>query len=146
MSLSKQFKTDEKAEQNGVPVEFSANADGTIPTFIVGRANRTNKKYMQALERITKPHRRALEMKTLPKEKGEEIWMQVFIQGNLFGWQNVLLSDVTGDEKAEGFAPFTNENAVALFKRLPDLYDDLASRSGEAANFRLAALEDEAGN
>jgi hypothetical protein len=146
MSLSKQYKTDKKAETEGIRCEMSPNEDGTIPAFVIGRANRGNSRWAKALERITKPHRRALEMNTLPKEKAAEIWMQVFIQGSLYAWEHVLLSDVTGNENDQGFAPFTNENAVSLFTNLPDLYDELSSRSGSAAEFRIEALEQEAGN
>lgn len=146
MSLSNQFKTDKKAETEGIRVEYAENEDGTIPTFIIGRANRTNRRYSQALERLTKPHRRALEMKTLPKEKAEEIWRDVFIEGNLHGWENVRNSDVTGNKQDEGYAEFTKDNAISLFKNLPDLYDDLSARANDAANFRVESMEEEAKN
>lgn len=146
MSLSNQFKTDKKAEIEGKRVEYAENKDGTIPTFIIGRANRTNRRYSQALERLTKPHRAALKLNSLPKEKAEEIWRDVFIEGNLHGWENVKMSDVTGNEQDEGYAEFTKENAVLLFKNLPDLYDDLSGRANDAAEFRIASMEEEAKN
>jgi hypothetical protein len=148
MSLSKQYATNQDAESSGVPVQFPANADGTIPTFWIARAARSNARYLKALERLTKPHRRALELKTMPPAQAEDIFRQVFVDGNLVRWENVLLSDVlgepAGDENEK--APMTRDNAIALFTRLPDLYAELQETSNSATKYLTETLEDEAKN
>lgn len=146
MSLSKQFKTDADKETNGIRVEYAPNADGTIPTFVISRASRGNKRYLAALERHTKPHRAAIDRKVLPAEVAENVFRQVFIDGVLQTWENVPKSDVSGNPEAEGYAEFNSANANSLFARLPDLYQDLNERSADASNFRDAALEEDGKN
>lgn len=146
MSLTKQFATNKEAEIEGVEVTFSPNEDGTVPTFVVSRASRSNPRYLKALERLTKPHRRAIELKTLSREMSEDIFRQVFVDGNMMAWENVPLSDVTGEEKDTGYAPFSRANAIALLTRLPDLYDELQAAASDASRFRNEILEEEAGN
>ena len=139
MSLFAQFKTDERKEVEGVPVQYAPNGDGTIPTFFLSRMGKTNKKYTKELNRATKPFSRQLQTDTLPPEQAESIFMGVFVKTVLKGWANVR--DEDGNELA-----FTVENATALFKKLPDLYDDLTEQAKSAALFREADIEADAGN
>lgn len=139
MSLFAQFKTDERKETEGVPVQYAPNGDGTIPTFFLSRMGKTNKKYTKELNRATKPFARQLQTDTLPPEQAENIFMGVFVKTVLKGWVNVR--DEDGNELA-----FTVENATALFKKLPDLYDDLTEQAKSAALFREADIEADAGN
>lgn len=146
MSLSKQFGTNPEIENAGVPFQFGENADGSIPTFILARAGKSNKQYQVALQAAIKPHQRSQALGTLDPQVAENIYMDVFIKTVLKGWSNVLMSDVTGNNDDEGFAGFSSQNAKLIFKRLPELYDDLVEKAGMASAFREESLEKEAGN
>jgi len=148
MSLRKQFATDKAKESAGIGIEFGANEDGSVPKFFISRMGKSNKRYQKALEAATRPHRRAIELGTLANDVAERLFMGVFVDSVMVspGWENVKLSDVTGDDADEGFAPFNKENAVKLFANLPELYDDLQEKAKSAALFRDEALEEEAGN
>ena len=139
--LFKQFKTSADSEVNGIEVKFeeATNDDGTIPTFVIARMGKSNKAYSKALEAKTRPVRRLIELGTLPNEKAEDIFKDVFVDNVLKGWSNVY------DEAGEAI-PYTRENALMLMEALPDVYDRLTSEAGLAANFLEAAREKEAKN
>lgn len=146
MSLAKQFATNSSKEIDGVAVQYGANEDGSIPEFIVSRMAKTNKKYAKAIEAATRPYRRQIEIGTMDNDVAERLFMGVFADTVLKSWQNVKLSDVTGNPKDEGFAEFTKENAISLFKNLPEMYDDLQEKAKSASMFREEVLEEEAKN
>src|ERR1051326_6199812 len=120
-SLFSQFRTDNKKEQEGVPITFAPNHDGSVPTFTCSRMAQTNQKYVKALERITRPYKRQIQLQTLPNEKSDKIRMQVFIESILQSWENVQ------DENGNSI-PYNAENAMKLFEQLPNCSLNLSSR------------------
>lgn len=146
MSLSQQFKSDEDKIKKGVPVQYAANPDKTVPTFFISRASAANKDYQKELRRTFKPHETAMRLKTLSDEKAGELLRDVFAKTVLLGWENVLKSDVTGNKEDIGYCDFNKENAVQLFVSLPDLFDDLNAQANDAALFRDDSLEANAKN
>lgn len=139
MSLYSQFATDQKAEQEGVWVEYSAEAEGLIPGFKIARMTRANKRYAKALERATRPHRRAMKIETFSNEAAEKLVMEVFCETVLLDWRNVQTRDGTP-------IPFNKSNAVDLFTDLPELYDDLSEHAKNATLFRETELEEDSKN
>ena len=139
MSLFKQFGTNKEAEQDGIWIEYGPNDDGTIPAFKIARAGKSNKKWVKAIEKGMKPHRRAAELGTLDNATAEKVLREVFVESVLVDWRNVQ------DSECEPMQ-LTKENAVYLFNALPELYDDLSDKANKAALFRDEALENEAKN
>ena len=89
MSLYKQFATNSEKEMEGVEVQMTEaeNEDGSIPTFVVSRMGKSNKRYSKALEAATRPYRRQIELGTMNNDKAEEIFMGVFVDTVLKGWE-----------------------------------------------------------
>lgn len=139
MSLYENFQTNKEREVGGVPMEYSPNKDGTIPTFNVTRMSRSNTRYTKRLEAATKPHRRAIQLETMDNNLAEKISMQVFVETILLGWSNI-------QDRSGKVISFSKAAAIALFTDLPDLYDDLQARATKASEFRDAAVEEEAKN
>ena len=141
MSLYKQFKTNADKEMEGVEIEFNeaTNDDGSVPTFVISRMGKSNKRYTKALEAATRPYRRQIELGTMKNEVAEEIFLNVFVDTVLKGWKNVR--DENGAELA-----FGKQAAVKLFQDLPEVYERLQEEAKQSANFRDLALEDEAKN
>ena len=141
MSLYKQFATNTEKEIEGIEVQMTEaeNEDGSIPTFVVSRMGKSNKRYSKALEAATRPYRRQIELGTMNNDKAEEIFMGVFVDTVLKGWKNVR------DEKGADL-PFTKQTATKLFKDLPEVYERLQEEAKLSANFREASLEEEAKN
>lgn len=131
MSLTKLFKTDETAERKGAKFELPANEDGSIPAFYIARMSASNVKWNKTLEAVTKPHKRALQLGIMPEAESRALMVEAFVKALLTGWDNILQSDVTGevtDSYADGtavYAPYTQDNAMALLVRLPELYNAL---------------------
>ena len=141
MSLYKQFATNTEKEIEGIEVQMTEaeNNDGSIPTFVVSRMGKSNKRYSKALEAATRPYRRQIELGTMNNDKAEEIFLGVFVDTVLKGWKNVR--DESGADM-----PFTKQTATKLFKDLPEVYERLQEEAKLSANFREASLEEEAKN
>ena len=141
MSLYKQFATNTEKEIEGIEVQMTEaeNDDGSIPTFVVSRMGKSNKRYSKALEAATRPYRRQIELGTMNNDKAEEIFLGVFVDTVLKGWKNVR--DESGADM-----PFTKQTATKLFKDLPEVYERLQEEAKLSANFREASLEEEVKN
>ena len=141
MSLYKQFATNTDKEIEGIEVQMTEaeNEDGSIPTFVVSRMGKSNKRYSKALEAATRPYRRQIELGTMNNDTAETLFLGVFVDTVLKGWENV--KDANGNE-----LPFNKQNAVKLLTDLPDVYDRLQEEAKLSANFRDVALEDEVKN
>lgn len=146
MSLSSNYKTNHDKEVSGVRVVKGMTDDGQEIAFILARSGKANKRYTRALERLTKPHKRAIELETLNSEVADKLFLQAFVEGCVLGWENVSLADVTGIPADVGNAQFNAANAQMLFENLPDLYSELQSDASKAALFRDEALEATAKN
>lgn len=147
MSLSDTFKTNKDKELNGVEIQAGVNDDGSIPTFIVARASKTNKPYQLALANGIKPIQHLIKAKVNDaSEKLDKVFVTVFCNVLLKGWSNVLKSDVTGEPEDKGFIEFSKQNALALFNRLPDLYEHLSEQANELSLFADGDREESAKN
>jgi hypothetical protein len=131
MSLYSQFKTNANRERAGIRVEYRdfEKPDEPVPTFIVARAGGSNVAYNKALERETKPLRRAIATGNVPVATLLAINRKVFVETCLLGWENI--TSPAGDP-----IPFSQEAANTLFTDLPDLYTDLEQQSNSANLFR----------
>jgi hypothetical protein len=138
-SLFKQFKTDTDKEQAGVPIQYGANDDGTIPTFNVRRRGPSNQQYAKALQRETEQYRRQIEMNMLDEMISRQIMLKVFVATILVSWDNVQGEDGK-------LIPYSKDNAMKLFNALPDLYNDLVEQSGKLSLFRVEVAEQDAKN
>ena len=141
MSLYKQFATNSEKEMEGVEVQMTEaeNGDGSIPTFVVSRMGKSNKRYSKALEAATRPYRRQIELGTMNNDKAEEIFLGVFVDTVFKGLKNVR------DEDGKPLE-VTKAAAVKLFTDLPEVYERLQEEAKLSANFRDAAFEEEVKN
>lgn len=139
--LHKQFKTNSVKETEGVKIEFPEvqNDDGSIPTFIISRMGKSNKAYSKALEAATRPYRRQVELGTMKNDVAEKLFLNVFVDTILRGWENVQ------DENGEAIS-YSKDSAISLLEELGDVYDRLQEEAKISSNFRDSALEDEAKN
>ncbi len=147
MSLRKTFKTDQTAEVEGVWLDVAVNDHNGKPIRIkLARMSSTNKRYTKALNTVTKPHQSAIQNDALDNELARRMLQEVFADTILLDWDNLPKSELTGDESDTELLPFTKDNAMALFKEMPDLYDDWEARAQKAAAFREAEREANAKN
>lgn len=147
MSLRKTFKTDQRAEVEGVEIEVAVNDHNGKPISIrIARMSSSNKRYTKELNKVTKPHMSAIQNDAFDNDLARKMLQQVFVDTILLEWTNLPKSDLTGDDNDTEDLEFTRENALALFKEMPDLYNDWEGRAQTAAAFREAERETSTGN
>lgn len=147
MSLRKTFKTDTRAEVEGVEIEVGMNDHNNLPiTIRIARMSKANKKYTKRLEAVTRPHQSAINNESLDNDVAAKLMQNVFVDTILLGWNNLPKSELTGIDTDSDDLPFTRDNALALFAELPDMYDDWEDRAKKSAAFREADKDAAAGN
>lgn len=139
MNLYGLFKTDESLEVGGIFLEYGLTDDGKPIRIKVARAGGANKAFAKALEKATKPYRKALQSGMMSNEQADKLYREVFVDTVVLGWENVQGPD--GKE-----LPFTRENALQLFQDLPDLFADLREQVNNVALFREEVMEEDLGN
>jgi hypothetical protein len=138
------FGTERSKETEGVWIVYGADKDKD-PRFKVARAGGENLKYNQAMVRKIRPYQRVINNQGNAPDAAtlkliEKLTQEAFVETWLLEWANVK------DQKTGALIPFTQENAFALFKKLPDLYRDLADQSQQLTNFRSDEVEAAAKN
>lgn len=129
MSLYKHYETSTKLSTKGTPVKFEANEDGSIPTFFIARSHNSNQLFAKA---VSTNYAKGTDNMT--EEELVEANLNIFLEGNLMGWENVL-------DRKDKTLPFSKENAVTLLTDLPDVYQRLRIESNQLANYLKTAEE-----
>lgn len=138
--LHKQFKTDKKAEKDGIAVRFDPNDDKTVPTFYVARMGGANEtEWLKARARVWAPHREAEVLQTLSEDTKYQLARQSFVEGCLRGWENV--QDEDGNP-----IPYSAPAAVKLFEELPDVFVELQNRALSLSAYLVVNVEASAKN
>jgi len=137
--------TNRKLEKEGIPVEFTPNADGTIPTLFVARTFRESAIYRKVFERISKPYKDELDAQSISEDDDLFIMTSVFAEVSVKGWKNVRLADGfggigKGDNGPDTDIEYTDENVGACLRALPDMFAQLAAISVDADKYRDGVL------
>lgn len=138
-----QFKTDENLETKGVEIDY-----GTF-CITLARAGGANKRYSRVLERLTKPHRRALATETMDPDRAAEILRESYAEAIVLKWETKVDGAFKpGIEAKSGgkLLPVNVKNIMETFANLPDLFTDIQTMANQIALFREEILEDDAGN
>lgn len=139
MSLYKQFKTDEALETDGIWIEYGTTEAGQPIRIKIARAGGRNTAFSKALERATRPYRKAIQAGSLPKDVVEDLYLDVFARAVVKGLENF-------EDKDGADLPFTVDSIKYLAKELPDLYADWQEQANRLAVFREEVLEADVGN
>lgn len=145
------YATDESLERQGVEISADLLPDAK---FIVARAGGANEAFGKEGEKRFRPHRRAIEQGKLDTKEGTRIATELFIDTQLKGWSgiNVRKRDDAGNAMSENgepvfeALPFTRENAIKLFKQLPDLNLELQRKAQAMATFQRNDMAADAKN
>jgi hypothetical protein len=139
-----QFKTDKSREQTGLWLNYGSYQ------VRIARAGGSNKAFQKKIEVLTRPYRRAIATGTMEPELAEQLMQQAYAETVVLGWR-VVQEDgtfVEGQMHAEdgSLLPYTLENVLATFKKLPDLYDDIREQAQSMVLFREGLREEASGN
>jgi len=139
MSLYKLFKTDENLETDGIWLEYGQNEKGEPIRIKIARAGGHNSAFSKALEKATRPYRKAIQTGMLDNKTADKLYKEVFADTVVLDWINVEGPDGKPME-------FKRENVLKLFEDLPDLFADLREQANNVALFREEVREADLGN
>lgn len=141
-NMYKQFKTDQNKEERGVLLEYE---DFNVRVI---RPGPSNKKYARVLESETRPYRRAIQTDAITTEQMQGILRRVYAKSVIVGWETKVDGLMkSGIEGSDGeLLPFTQENVIATFEALPDLFVDIVDRAGKQSLWREDEIEADSGN
>ena len=140
MSMYENFQTDPDLEKNGI---FHDYGEFRVK---VARAGGANKKFARRLEFLTRPFQRAMQTGTMDPEVSLQLLRKAYAQANIREWER---KNEDGTWRPAIEAPdgtdleVNEENLIATFERLPDLFLDLKAQAESSALYR-AALRAEA--
>lgn len=154
------FNTDPALESmTGVPVFIGDWG------FKTKRAGGSNKAFSARMTILRKPYERLLSAKPGPNDEALVIQQQDIMQKLLIRasaeklllpeWEGVTMADLYASledgSMPEGMtasdpAPFSVENAVQLFTRFPESFDEFFGEASKMGNFRRQLVQDQAGN
>lgn len=141
--LTKTYATDTSKESDGVWVDVGVDGD-VVARMRIRRMGTSNKKFAKVY---------AAKQKKLRFVRGEKLdleqkaLMEAFVEGCLIEWENIEnIRAVAPGEVKEEFMPCNRENALLLFRTLPDLFDMIVGQAMELENFQSEANEDAAKN
>ena len=139
MSLYTLFKTNESFETDGVWIEYGQNEAGDPIRIKIARAGGQNVTFNKALEKASRPYKKAIQMGTLDNKSADNIYKEVFAETVVLDWMNI--------EDAKGKPiEFKKENVLKLFGDLPDLFADLREQATDISIFREEVMEEDLGN
>lgn len=142
MSIKDRFKTNSKAEKEGVGIKFNndKNSDGTVPVFFVRRMSNQNKAYMEAIRKLNDSLLDRFGVTSLDELKFEEekqVDLETFVDTILVGWENFEPED-------DGVkVPYNRENALAIFgdEDYHGFYKEIVNQSINRNNFSYKKVD-----
>lgn len=139
MSLYKLFKTNENLETDGIWLEYGQTEKGEPVRIKIARAGGHNVAFSKALEKATRPYKKAIQTGMLDNKTADKLYKEVFADTVVLDWINVEGPDGKPME-------FKRENVLKLFEDLPDLFADLREQANNVALFREEVREVDLGN
>ena len=136
-ALKKEYGTSETLTSKGVwiPVHVKGLKEDQCPSFLVSRMARGNRKYLAALEAMSRKNKRRIDRGLMTSSEGALMLLKIFCDTVLLGWRNIF--DVDGK-------PIAFDNKLA-YKELSDpAMEDVASYLMEEAQELARFQEDEA--
>lgn len=122
-NLDKHFKVSEKYAKDGVDFAIDDKTSFRIRYF-----NISNPRVKAAMAAHYKPFARQVELGTLDQATQIEIQIKLFIDISLVSW--------TGIEDDGKELECNPQNALALFKHLPEMFDTLWSHANDHKNYK----------
>lgn len=139
--LHKNFATNKDLEKTGITIQYEDPDESDVPPvkIRIARAGGSNIAYDKAMDKKTRPLRRAIAANSISLHEIRRLSREVFAETVVLGWENVF------DEEGEEI-PFNVKNCIELFTKYPDLFTDIQQQADTAQLFRGQELEEDAKN
>lgn len=140
--LRKMFETDKKVEREGVIVEYAPGVE-----IKVARAGGANKKFAKVMQRLARPHRKAIQTDSINEDLLLGLFITAYAQTIILDWKGITKDLITHDDAdAETELEFNAENIEAVLHAQPNLFQDIQRTADNIALFRADILEEDSKN
>lgn len=139
MNLYKAFKTDSSLETDGIWLEYGKNSKGDPIRIRIARSGGNNTKFAKVMERLVRPHKRAMKLGTLDDDIAQKLMYEAYAEAVVLEWVGV-------EDEHDQLLPFSKENVMRVFTDLPDLFTDIRQGSEDARLFRENLRSEDLGN
>jgi len=132
-NVSKVFGTNKTLEKEGIMLDYGEFA------VRVARAGGSNKAFSTLFERLTKPHRRAMETNTMSEETMKDIMYEVYAKTVVLDWAGI------NDDEGKP-VQYSAEECIKLFREAPDFYANLSEAASTFNMFQEEQAEQDEKN
>lgn len=141
-ALRKMFETDTVVERDGVWVEYAPGVE-----VRVARAGGSNKHFANIMQRLAKPHRRAIQTDSVDEDVLKNIFIKAYAQAIIVDWKGFTKDLITHDDAdAETELEFNKDNVEAVLRAQPNLFQDIQKAADTISYFRAEVNEADSGN
>jgi hypothetical protein len=136
------FETDTKVEREGIWLEYAPGIE-----IKVARSGGSNQHFAKTMQRLAKPHRRAIQAKIIDEDILEDICVKAYAQAIVLDWKGITKDLITkNDEDAGEELACNEENIVAVLKAMPNLFADITKAADDISLYRSEINEVDSGN
>lgn len=140
--LRRMFETDAATERDGVIVEYAPGVEVRL-----ARAGGANKKFAKVMERLAKPHRRAIQTESVDPTILKDLFIKAYAQAVILSWKGFTKDLITHDDAdADTLLDFNQENIMGVLREQPNLFADLQKAADSISLYRAEILETDSGN
>ncbi len=136
------FETDTKVERDGIWVKYAPEVEVRI-----ARAGGSNKHFAKTMQRLAKPHRRAIQTESVDDAILNDIFIKAYAQAIVVDWKGFTKDLITHDDAdSEEVLEFNQFNIEAVLQAQPNLFMDIQKAADQISYFRAEVLEADSGN
>lgn len=140
--LRTMFETDTVVERDGIWIDYAPGVEVRI-----ARAGGSNKHFAKTMQRLAKPHRRAIQTESVDEEVLKELFIKAYAAAIIVDWKGFTKDLITCDD-ADADTPldFNKENVEAVLRAQPNLFQDIQKAADTISYFRAEINEADSGN
>jgi len=136
------FETDSAVEREGIWVAYAPGVEVRI-----ARAGGSNKHFTKTMQRLAKPHRRAIQTESVDEVVLRDLFIKAYAQAIIVDWKGFTKDLITSDDAdAETVLDFNTTNVEAVLRAQPNLFDDIQKAADTISYFRAEINEVDSGN
>ena len=136
------FETDTAVERDGIWIEYAPGIE-----IRISRAGGSNKHFAKTMQRLAKPHRRAIQTESVDDSILKDLFVRAYAQAIIVDWKGFTKDLITHDDAdSEEVLDFNKDNVEAVLRAQPNLFVDIQQASDNISLFRAEVLEADSGN
>ena len=141
-AIRKMFETDTAVEREGIWLKYAPGVE-----IRIARAGGSNQHFAKTMDRLAKPHRRAIQTGVIDKQILENLFVQAYAAAVIVDWTGITKDLITKDDAdAETVLDFNKANVEAVLLAQPNLFADIQKAADDIALYRAEIMETDSGN